>query len=147
MDLKFTVGASNPPSHDHEGSDSPPFVAANASVLELRVTRNNNEITCAALSGDGVAYATISRILSGEDQQALAAAIRSALARCGAELVEPLIESVTAIVLSLDGEEANAVTALGLTPRDAGEQAQIAEVDDALQARTGIASGTPILVG
>lgn len=153
MDLKFTFGASNASSHDHhddhdddhDHSHTPPFVASNASVLELRVTRENDEIICNALSGDGVSYAKTSRTLSGEDQPALATAIRSTLARCGAELVEPLIESVTAIVLSLGGEEAGAIAALGLSPRQPDEHGQVAEVDDALQARTGITSGTPIL--
>ena len=55
-----------------------------------------------------------------------------------------LIESVTGVVLSLGGIEREVLAELGLNiDADADP---VARVDDALQARTGIAAGTPIRV-
>ena len=59
-----------------------------------------------------------------------------------AELPEPLLGSVTAVVLDLGGREAEALEGLGLTVSLASSQ--LSTVDEALQARTGLAAGTPI---
>ena len=49
---------------------------------------------------------------------------------------------MSAIALSLGGREAAALEALGLTV--AAASPILAQVDGALQARTGVAAGTPI---
>jgi hypothetical protein len=141
MDLKFSFGASNPLplSAEGAGSASP---GPGASVLELRVTLGDGELVCEGLSGDGVAYASARRAVSGDGPEALAAAVRSVLARGGAELPEPLIGSISNVAMSLDGHEIEVLYALGLTV--AADSPILAQVDDALQARTGIAAGTPI---
>lgn len=143
MDLKFSFGASNPLPLSSEGAGSASSQAAGASTLELRVTLREHELTCEGVSGDGVSYARASRPLSDDETpETLAAALRSVLARGGAELPEPLLGSVSAVSLSLGGREAELLGALGLTV--VAGSAQLSTVDDALQARTGIAAGTPI---
>ena len=160
MDLKFSFGNSSKPSqsshdtsHDHAehsagaaGGIPLPFAGASSgtplsssSVLELRVSLGDGELVCEALSGDGVGYA---RAAIGAEDRPLAAAVRSVLARAGAELPEPLRGSVTAVVLDLGGREAEALEGLGLTVSLASSQ--LSTVDEALQARTGLAAGTPI---
>ena len=145
MDLKFSFGASNPLplSAEGAGSASP---GATSSVLELHVTLvDGARLRCEGVSLDGVSYASAEKqTTSGEDPVALSAALRSVLARCGAELPEPLIDSVSAIALSLEGREAAALEALGLPVSPSASV--LAQVDEALQARTGIAAGTPIRV-
>ena len=143
MDLKFSFGASNPLPLSAEGAGSA-SLGAGSSVLELHVSLLNGErLRCEGVSLDGVSYASAEKQISfDEDPAALAAGLRSVLARCGAELPEPLIDSVSAIALSLGGREAAALEALGLTV--AAASPILAQVDGALQARTGVAAGTPI---
>ena len=145
MDLKFSFGASNPLplSAEGAGSASP---GVGSSVLELHVTLlDGAQLRCEGVSLDGVSYASAEKQISlDEDPPALAAGLRSVLARCGAELPEPLIDSVSAIALSLNGHEVLALEALGLTV--AAGSPILAQVDGALQARTGVAAGTPIRV-
>lgn len=154
MSLKFTFGGATPAGADHHEHTPAtpgiplPFAGAasrstsSSSELELRVTLDDTAAHCAGVSGDGVTYAQASRALTGSSPAAVAAAVRSVLARTGAELPEPLIESVTAVTLALGGAEAAALAELGLTV-DAGAD-PLAVVDDALQARTGLTTGTPI---
>lgn len=141
MDLKFSFGESNPLPLSSEGAGS---ASAGSSVLELRVTRSEggDELVCSGLSADGVSYATATRSVSGDDPGALAAALRSVLARGGAELPEPLLGNVSAVVLDLGGAEAETLALLGLAVSEGS--AQLSAVDAALQARTGISAGTPI---
>jgi len=165
MDLKFTFsGSSHDPGaddHDHEGHGHGagpgiplPFAGATnsgstSSTLELRVSfiETDGTIVCEAFSGDGVSYARAEKAVSDRDPIALATAARSVLARCGAELPEPLIGSVTEVTLALGGAEAAALAELGLPlVQSLDPAAPISSVDDALQARTGIAAGTPIRI-
>lgn len=155
MDLKFSFSG-GPDKHDHGDQGGPsgggvplPFAGASSgsplstsSVLELRVSLVEGEMICEGLSGDGVSYASAQKQVLGDSDGALAAALRSVLARCGAELPEPLIASVTGVVLRLGGREPAVLRELGLAVAESG--AQLASVDDGLQARTGIAVGTPI---
>ena len=60
----------------------------------------------------------------------------------GVWLPEPLIDSVSGIALSLGGREAAALEALGLTV--SLDAPVLAQVDETLQARTGLTAGTPI---
>ncbi len=142
MELKFTFGASNPLPLQQEGAGS--ASAPGSGVLELRVSFSpaGDELVCEGRSGDGVSYASTS--VRYEDRP-LHLSLRSALARGGAELPEPLLGAVNGIVLDLGGREAEALEGLGLTVAPgASAGAQLATVDAALQARTGIAAGTPI---
>lgn len=148
MDLKFSFGASNPLPISGAGSLSTP--SAGSSLLELRVSfvpdaaGEGGELVCEGLSGDGVSYGRAVKRVLGEDPAAFAAGLRSVLARGGAELPEPLLGSVTAIVLDLGGREAATVEALGFTASPGS--AQLATVDSALQSRTGISAGTAITI-
>lgn len=139
MDLKFSFGASNPLPLGPEGAGS----ASAAGVLELRVSLSpsGDEMICEGVSGDGVSYGGAQRRIAGDGAGDLATTLRSVLARCGAELPEPLLGSVTAVVLSLGGREEETLEALGLVVSNG---AQLGAVDGELQARTGIAAGTPI---
>ena len=143
MDLKFSFGASNPLPLSNSGLGS---TAANSSVLELHVSlaADTSTMRCEGRSGDGVSYATAEKHVAQLDPATLAAALRSVLARAGAELPEPLIDSVSAIVLTLDGQEAAIVKDLGLAVAEG--TAQLATVDATLQSRTGVAAGTPIRI-
>lgn len=121
-------------------------------MLELRVTRgagtgtgtdgDGSVLVCEALSGDGVSYARAEREFT--ESAGLAAAVRSVLSRVGPEMPEPLLGSVTGVVLSLGGGEAEALAELGLAVDEA--QDPPAAVNEALQARTGVAAGTPIRI-
>ena len=160
MDLKFTFNGSshdrgqNEHHHDDAHSGIPlPFAGASGSgpaaasnVLELRVSASGATVVCEGLSGDGVSYARAEKpVEDPAAPAALAPAVRSVLARAGASLPEPLIESVTGIVLALDGAEAAVLAELGLPLLEqADPAAPISAVDEALQARTGVAAGTPI---
>ncbi|CAG7622771.1 hypothetical protein ACFPZL_10895 [Leucobacter soli] len=144
MDLKFSFGASNPLPLTTEGAGSA-SPGPGSSRLSLRVTLGDfpGQVVCEALSGDGVSYARAEKIAA--DPAALAAAVRSAIARAGAELPEPLIESVTEIELALGGAEAEVLVGLGLAlGQNADPTGPISSVDEALQARTGVSAGTPI---
>lgn len=148
MDLKFSFGASNPLPLASEGAGSASFGGPGAGVLELKISLQASEIVAEGLSGDGVSYARVQKPVTGEDPAALAAALRSVLARCGAELPEPLLGSVTAVVVSLGGFEAEVLRELGLvvteTSTSSSSVIQLSTVDESLQARTGISAGTPI---
>lgn len=143
MDLKFSFGASNPLPLSAEGAGSASAVGG-SSVLELHVTLVPEEslIRCSGVSLDGVSYASATKQFSSENPAALAAAVRSVLARGGAELPEPLLGSVSGVALSLGGCEAEALRTLELAVSPGSPV--LAQVDEALQARTGIAAGTPI---
>lgn len=158
MDLKFTFGDASPlPLTDvNAGSPGP---GQGSSRLELHVSLaeahdGERSIVCVGRSGDGVEYARSEKPLAGTEPGALAAAIRSVLARAGAELPEPLLGSVTAIAIDLTApgssvderspQDAALIDALGLS---AGVQAGTGTafaVNEPLQARTGVAAGTPI---
>ncbi len=155
MNLKFSFNGAPQQPHDHDdhapagaSAGSLPLSASftqgpatSSSVLEMNVTLAADEVVCTALSGDGVQYAAASVDINA---QPLHQTLRSALARAGAELPEPLLSSVTAIVLDLGGREHETLTALGLTV--SASATQLATVDDALQQRIGIAAGTPIRI-
>ena len=142
MDLKFSFGASNPLPLVSEGAGSA-SPGAGSSALELHVRLLDRTLRCEGVSLDGVSYASAEkRLTDEEDPAALAAALRSVLARGGAELPEPLIDSVSAVALSLDGREASTIEALGLAV--SAHSPVLAQIDESLQARTGIAAGTPI---
>jgi hypothetical protein len=101
---------------------------------------------CEAISGDGVSYARAEKSVQDPASPAgIAAAVRSALARAGAELPEQLLGSVTGVRLDLDDREGEVLAELGI-PVASGTD-PLAAVDEALQARTGIAAGTLIHVG
>lgn len=153
MDLKFSFGGATPDSGGAPlGSVIPLSAAAssNSSVLRLRVSRDvsgspagspeSNTLICDALSGDGVSYARIEREVA--ETEHLAAGVRSALARVGPELPEALLGSVTEVVLALGGDETAVLTELGIAVNI--DQDPPALVDEPLQARTGIAAGTPV---
>lgn len=156
MDLKFTFAGASSDQHDHGGAPAGiplPFAGApsgsggsgpGSSVLELVVTRSadGSELVCEGLSGDGVVYASARRAVVGADTATLALALRSVLARGGAELPEPLLGSVSAVVLDLGGCERETLESLGLSVSPSGQM--LAQVDEALQARTGITAGTPM---
>lgn len=143
MDLKFSFGAANPLPFSTEGAGAASQPGAGAGVLELRVsmTTDGTEMVCEGVSGDGVSYARAHRAIAADDASSLAAALRSVLARGGAELPEPLLNSVSAVVLDLAGREAEVLAELGLT---ASTGTQLCTVDEALQSRTGITAGTPV---
>jgi len=145
MDLKFSFGASNPLPLSAEGAGSASS-GPGSSVLELHVTLQpgGTLISCAGVSADGVTYARAEKQVAGSDAASLAQAVRSVLARGGAELPEPLLGSVSAVSVSLGGREVEVLGEMGLSV-SAGAQA-LAQVDEALQARTGITAGTPILI-
>lgn len=147
MDLKFTFGASNPLPLSSTGAGSASSPGPGSSVLELRVSLqpDGSLMRCEGVSADGVIYASAEKKISAEDPTTLAAAFRSVIARCGAELPEPLIGSVSAIALDFGGREADALVQLGLMVSPTAPA--LAQVDESLQARTGINAGTPILRG
>lgn len=149
MDLKFSFGGASPDHHDHGGAPSGiplPFagaatqLASTSSVLELHVTVAGQEVIAEALSGDGVSYGRAVTSAVDRDSVGVAAAARSALARVGAELGDPLIGSVSAVVLDLGTLAAPVLAELGV------EAPGEARVTEALQARTGVAQGTPVRV-
>lgn len=162
MDLKFTFGDASPlPLTDvNAGSPGP---GQGSARLELHVSLaeahdGERSIVCVGRSGDGVEYARSEKPLAGTEPGALAAAIRSVLARAGAELPEPLLGSVTAIAIDLTApgssvderttQHAALIDALGLSAGvEAGTVAGTGTafaVNEPLQARTGVAAGTPI---
>ena len=146
MDLKFTFGASNPLPLSTEGAGSASSLGAGNGMCELRVTLNTDSgsLLCEGVSGDGVAYSSAEKKLAADDTASLAAALRSVLARGGAELPEPMLGSVSAIALALGGREAEALGELGLMVSPGN--VVLAQVDEPLQARTGISAGTPIRI-
>lgn len=160
MDITFTFGSSNPLPLTPQGQNSG-ATGAEASTLELHVTRSVGKVrtgeirtgeirtgaidgevlACEGRSGDGVSYARAERALSSSDPAGLATALRSVLARAGAELPEPLLGTVTGIVLDLGPDGLPVLAELGIA---SGAEHAGYVVDDALQARTGIAAGTRI---
>ncbi len=144
MDLKFTFGASNPLPLSSTGAGSASSPGPGSSVLELRVSLRPDDslMRCEGVSADGVIYASAEKKISAEDPTGLAAALRSVVARCGAELPEPLIGSVSAIAVDLGGSEADALGELGLMVSP--NAPILAQVNESFQARTGITAGTPI---
>ena len=149
MDLKFSFGGASPDHNDHGDAPSGiplPFAGATStpssasSVLEMRVSRAEGAVIAEALSGDGVSYARATRSTTDTSPAGIAAAARSAIARAGAELGDPLLNSVSAIVLALDEASSAVLNELDLDPASA-------QVNESLQARTGIAVGTPIRWG
>lgn len=162
MDLKFTFGASSPlplssagaGSASAHGSHGGPGAGLSdghggpkTGMCELRVRLNADAETllCEGVSGDGVAYSSAEKKLAGTDLASLATALRSVIARGGAELPDPMLGSVSAITLQLGGREEAALNELGLMVSPGG--AILAQIDEALQARTGITAGTPIRRG
>lgn len=154
MHLKFSLGGNAESSHEHTDDDgvhssgmplpfavgSPAVPVSQSSVLELRVSVTEDAVHCIGVSGDGVEYSKASVELTGRE---LHASVRSALARAGAGLPEPLLGAVSAVVLNLNGLETEVVAEWGLTV-SAGS-AQLASVDEHLQTRTGISVATPIM--
>lgn len=154
MSLKFTFGGGASNQHDH-GSESPgiplPFNVtpatslSSSSVLELHVTRVGDALVCEGVSGDGVTYGRSQKSLVDGELSTLAATLRSVLARTGAELPEPLITSVTAVVLKSIGGDTDDAAVLRALDLEVDESAdQPSTVSEALQARTGLNMGTPI---
>ena len=145
MDLKFTFGASNPLPLTAEGAGSASASGPGSSVLELRVTLADGEAVCEGVSGDGASYARATKRVADDGSSTLAAAVRSVLARAGAELPEPLLGSVTGVVLSLGGADAQVLADLGLVVAPGASPSDpVSAIDEALQARTGLSAGTPI---
>lgn len=146
MDLKFSFGGASPDQHDHGDAPSViplPFAGAatsrtpSSTVLEVRVALAGDAVVAEALSGDGVSYAKASRSIVDLSPASIAAATRSAVARAGAELGDPLVTSVSAIVLTFGAQSDGVLRELEL---DSANPA----VSTSLQARTGIMAGTPI---
>ncbi|GAB2555450.1 hypothetical protein [Leucobacter ruminantium] len=153
MDLKFSFGGASP-DHGHEArgrGDAPsgiplPFSTvpprSTSGVLEVRVRRSADGVTASAVTGDGVVYCDAEAPVRGEGSAALARAVRSAASRAVAALEGPLADSVTGLVLGLDGEESAVLDEFGIVADADAEQA--AAVDEGLQRRIGVAAGTPI---
>lgn len=137
MDLKFSFGASNPLPLTSESTGST-SLGAGSSSLELRVRRETGiggapgALVCAAVSADGVEYARAEKPVIDPSPAGLVSAARSVIARAGAELPEPLIGSVTGVVLDLGDPGPDVLAQLGDS------------ADEGFQARTGIAVGTRI---
>ena len=160
MSLKFTFGGSPADQHSHgdqhdHGAATPgiplPFDVtpatslSSSSVLELRVTRRDDLIVCEGVSGDGVTYGRAQKAVSDDLVSTTAAAVRSVLARAGAELPEPLISSVTAVIIDGVGGDSEDVAVLRALDLEVDIVADPpTTVSEALQARTGLSAGTPI---
>lgn len=125
-----------------------------SSILEIRVTRGTGAaaptdgtantsavaaelVIAEALSGDGVSYGRAEKSITAGDAASLGSAARSVIARVGATLPEPLIGSVSAVVLSFGADGTEVLASLGIAN---------SAVDEALQARTGLSAGTPIRI-
>lgn len=155
MDLKFTFGGA---SSDHGHDDAPPGVslpfptaqASTSSVLEILVRPGDAGLVAEAVSGDGVTYAraqvACDDVVPDQDPTQLALLVRSALARVVAELDGPLAMAITGVVLELGEAGSAVIVELGVDPgpNSAEPGAAAALVTEALQRRTGIASGTPV---
>lgn len=162
MDLKFSFGGASP---DHGHGDAPsgiplPFSVAPAStssVLEVHVRLTDTQVIAEALSGDGVTYGRSEVDETARDPRTLARASRSVIARVVAELDGPLAESVTGLVLRLDGDEIPVIealdfpsapvtgsTAVGDAGTPEGSAPAVAVTSEGFQRRTGIVSGTPV---
>ncbi|WP_336661000.1 hypothetical protein [Leucobacter sp. USHLN153] len=153
MDLKFSFGGASPDHHHGDDGGAPsgiplPFTTvasgSTSTVLEAQVRREGDLVIGEVVTGDGVTYARAEVPLAQTDapsNAALAKSTRSALARSVAALEGPLAESVTAVVVSLGDVSREVVKALGITDLEASA------VSDALQARIGVAAGTPIRLG
>ena len=147
MDLKFTFGGNQP--HEHSdtaaGGGIPlPFagqVSSASSVLRMVVTGDDTAVTATALSGDGVNYGSSTVDVADPSVEALARAVRSSVARAGAELNGPMLQSIIELTLDFtDPTRAPAVlTVFGLSPA-------AAQVDEVLQTRTGLPAGIPVTI-
>lgn len=157
MDLKFSFGGGSSDSHDHGGTSSGiplPFAGASSSsvshsnTLEIRLTLSDPEshtptVVANALSGDGVSYAKAQKLVQDLTAEGITAAARSALARVGAELGDPLVQSVTAVVIDLGAHRTAVFGELGLSNAAlAGATECEGVMTEGLQARTGISAGT-----
>lgn len=157
MDLKFSFGGASPDRHDHGAAPSGiplPFAGAASTpvstshVLELRATLSNPDshaptVIANALSGDGVSYARAEKLVTERTPAGIATATRSALARAAAELGDPLVQSVTAVVLQLGEHRTTAFHELGLASAARPGAAECEGVmTEVLQARTGVTAGT-----
>ncbi|QIK64336.1 hypothetical protein G7068_14830 [Leucobacter viscericola] len=149
MDLKFSFGGASP-DHSHDGPGEAPSgiplpfsvaPASTSSVLEVQVRCTDSAVFAEALSGDGVTYGRAEVDEADRDPRALARAAQSAVARVVAELEGPLAESVTAIVLQLNGAESRIIEELGF---EAAQDPALALTSEAFQRRTGVALGTPV---
>ncbi|MFC5337721.1 hypothetical protein [Leucobacter denitrificans] len=149
MDLKFSFGGASPDHHDHGGAPSGiplPFAgSATAPVstsgeLDVVVRIDNSAdaplVVAEVITGDGVTYARGDVSVDPTDAAALAKATRSAISRAVAGLEGPLAESITAVELSFQ-TAAEVLPILGI-------DTESPVVTEALQARLGINTGTPI---
>lgn len=147
MNLSFTFGGASAGQHDHH--DAAPSASLPSgppsSVLQLNVSLRDGVARGAVISGDGTVYAQAEKPVPGFSHPEVASAVRSVLARAVAELPEPVQESVSEIRFDLGGPEAAVAQELGLAVDLSADPP--ARIDDALQARTGITAGTPILLG
>ncbi|MFV0432760.1 MAG: hypothetical protein ACK5LO_02080 [Leucobacter sp.] len=143
-------------------STKPSAPASSSGVLELHARRGDGVLIAEAISGDGVVYASSEVACAASDGTAdaadasadaasaasapsapvLAKALRSALSRAVAGLEGPLVEAVTAVTLSLGGQEAEVLAELGISADVALDPP--ASVGEALQRRIGVTAGTPI---
>lgn len=146
MSLAFTFGGASSGHHDHEGAPTGVSlpIGAPSNALELRVSLTDGEVVGEVFSSDGTSYARAVKAVTASDPDVVAPAVRSVLARAVAELPEPVQNSVGEIRLDLAGEESRVLAALGL--RLDGRVDPPSATDEALQARTGLAAGTPIRV-
>lgn len=151
MDLKFSFGGASPDHHDHGGAPSGiplPFAGASATQVStsneldvvVRVDASGSEplVVAEVITGDGVTYARGDVTVDPNDPAALARAARSAISRAVAGLEGPLATAITAVELQLP--EATAL----LEPL--GVSAESPSVTEALQARIGVAAGTPFRI-
>lgn len=148
MDLKFSFDGGRQEEHTHDDGGSTviplPFSTAPAStssVLDIELRRDADLLVAEAVSGDGVTYARAEIDAPDDDAEALARAARSAVSRAVAGLEGPLSEAVTAIKIALGPSGGAVLAALSFEGAD-GE----ARTDDAFQRRTGIVSGTPVVL-
>lgn len=157
MELKFTFGGSADHSHSDEqavratpGAQLPIVggAAPQSGSPEMRVTLEGSEVRCAVV-GAGTEYASASVAARELTPTAIASAVRSALARAHAELPDSMRGTVSAVSLELGDDSPRVLAELGATAELASGGGDGGEVlvDEALQARTGLVSGTPIRLG
>lgn len=149
MDLKFSFDGASPDHHDHgdvpsgiplpfAGVASTPVSTSSELDVVVRADSSTTErlIVAEVITGDGVTYARGDVASDATDEDGLAHAARSAISRAVAGLEGPLSESITSIRLELPNAAA-VLAGLGL-------EADAPSVTEALQARIGVAVGTPI---
>ncbi|MGO3148287.1 MAG: hypothetical protein ACTIJ6_11500 [Leucobacter sp.] len=151
MDLKFSFGGASPDQHDHGGAPSGiplPFAGAASVplsmssqldvVVRLDSASSTPVVVAEVLSGDAVSYSQSEVQADLEDTAAFAKAVRSAISRAVAGLDGPLAGAVSSIELQLT-QGSEVLVELGLP-------SESPTVDEALQARIGVPTGTPIRV-